>query len=124
MKLALFMLFTACCANAALAANACDKPRDDFDGLYCLNKAYQDADAELNASYQQLVAKLDTIGRSVLRKSQLAWIEERNARCSKKEGEDFFVNLNCAAQTTAARNRFLQDRLRECAKSGCQTGKL
>jgi hypothetical protein len=32
---------------AARAQTACDKPRNDFDGLYCLSKIYQQADQDL-----------------------------------------------------------------------------
>ncbi len=45
------LLFTILAAGPALADSACDKPRDDFDGLYCLNKVYQQADVDLNATF-------------------------------------------------------------------------
>jgi hypothetical protein len=47
MKKLLFVLFLSY-ATAASAESACDKPRDDFDGIYCLNKIYLEADKELN----------------------------------------------------------------------------
>lgn len=111
-------------ATAANADTACEKPQNDFDGLYCLNKIYQEADKELNESYKKLTAKLDNSGKAALRTSQLAWIEERNANCSRREGNQFFVNMDCATNTTVARTRFLQDRLRECNSTGCQNSKL
>lgn len=122
MKLAFFIL--AAVSTSAFANSACDKPRDDFDGLYCLNKVYQEADAELNANYKKLVAKLDKNGAAVLKNGQLAWIDERNSSCSKREGTAFFVNLNCATKLTINRAQFLQDRYRECVSSGCQNSKL
>ena len=113
-----------CAPSAALANSACDKPRNDFDGLYCLNKVYQEADKELNENYKKLNEKLDDAGRKVLKAGQLAWMRERNQNCSRHEGEQFYVNLDCAADTTINRSQFLQDRLRECLSSGCQNSKL
>lgn len=37
-------------ASFAQANPACDNPKNDFDGLYCLNKIYQEADKELNVN--------------------------------------------------------------------------
>lgn len=113
-----------CAPGAAFANSACDKPVNDFDGLYCLNKVYQEADKELNENYKKLNEKLDDAGRKVLKAGQLAWMKERNQNCSRHEGEQFYVNLDCAADTTINRSQFLQDRLRECVSSGCQNSKL
>ncbi len=113
-----------CSSTAAFANSACDKPRDDFDGLYCLNKVYLEADKELNENYKKLVAKLDKEAKATLKNTQLSWIEERNSECSRREGPKFFVNLSCAADMTIRRAQFLQDRYRECVSSGCQTSKL
>ena len=109
---------------AARAEVACDHPRDDFDGLYCLNKVYQEADRELNENYKKLTGKLDADGKAKLKSGQLAWIDKRNAECSRRDGDGFFVNMRCATDETVARSRFLQDRLRECASTGCLNSKL
>lgn len=124
MKNLLVLIFAAALPTAAIANSACDKPRNDFDGLYCLNKVYQEADAELNANYKKLVAKLDSGGQAMLKKGQLAWIEQRNALCSKRESGSFFVDLDCATDQTIERTQFLQDRFRECVSSGCRNSKL
>ena len=107
-----------CASGAAFANSACDVPKNDFDGLYCLNKVYQEADKELNTNYQALNGKL------ALKAGQLAWIQSRNNSCSKRESTGFYVNLDCATNTTIKRSQFLQDRVRECASSGCQNSKL
>ena len=52
-------------AGFAHANSACDKPRDDFDGLYCLNKVWQEADKELNEAYKALTPKLDANGKLI-----------------------------------------------------------
>ena len=120
-----FMLALLLCASGSAFANsACDTPRNDFDGLYCLNKVYQEADKELNANYKKLAARLDADGKQALKSGQLSWISERNQNCSKKDGSGFYVNLDCATTTTIKRAQFLQDRVRECASSGCQNSKL
>ncbi len=113
-----------CSSGVAFANSACDVPRNDFDGLYCLNKVYQEADKELNENYNKLNAKLDSDGKKKLKSSQLSWMESRNNNCSRKEETSFFVNLDCATSTTISRSQFLQDRIRECVSSGCQNSKL
>ena len=119
------MLAVLLCASASAFANsACDTPRNDFDGLYCLNKVYQEADKELNANYKKLSAQLDASGKQKLKSGQLAWIANRNQNCSKREASGFYVNLDCATQTTIERAQFLQDRVRECVSAGCQNSKL
>ena len=111
-------------SGSAFANSACDTPRNDFDGLYCLNKVYQEADKELNANYKKLSAQLDASGKQKLKSGQLAWIANRNDACSKRESSGFYVNLDCATQTTIERAQFLQDRVRECVSAGCQNSKL
>lgn len=109
---------------STLAQQNCDKPRDDFDGLYCLNKVYIETDAELNQVYKELAPRLTAEGRSKLKGTQLAWIEERNSSCSKKLDSGFYVNLACATRSTQSRLQFLQERVRECKSAGCQPSKL
>jgi uncharacterized protein YecT (DUF1311 family) len=108
----------------AMANSACDKPVNNFDGLYCLNKVYQEADNELNENYKKLNGKLDADGKKSLKVGQLAWMRERNDSCSKAEGGAFYVNLSCATNITIKRSQFLQDRIRECSSSGCLNSKL
>ena len=111
-------------AGSAFANSNCDKPTNDFDGLYCLNKVYQQADTDLNAAYKALVAKLDADGRAALKQRQLGWMAERNASCSMRKDDGFYVDLDCATRMTIDRTRFLQDRVRECVSAGCMNSKL
>ena len=117
-------LVTVLAAGPVLGNSVCDRPRDDFDGLYCLNKVYQQADTDLNTTYGRLKPKLDAPGQVALRTGQLAWIGSRNESCSKRENTGFYVNLSCATQTTITRTKFLEDRLRECVSSGCRNSLL
>lgn len=121
-KLLLSLLI--CLSGSAFANSACDAPKNDFDGLYCLNKVYQEADKELNENYKKLSSHLDSDGKKALKSGQLAWIESRNQNCSRREAKGFFVNLDCATSTTIERSRFLQDRVRECTSAGCMNSKL
>lgn len=109
---------------SVLAQQNCDKPRDDFDGLYCLNKIYIETDAELNQAYKDLAPRLTAEGRSKLKETQLAWIVDRNSSCSRKIDSAFYVNLSCATRSTRDRLQFLQERARECKSSGCLPSKL
>ncbi len=105
-------------------SSACDHPKNDFDGLYCLNKIWIEADHNLNQVYQKLNVKLNADGKASLKKGQLAWIQSRNASCSKTDSSGFFVNLKCAADMTIERTKFLEDRYRECVSAGCMNSKL
>jgi uncharacterized protein YecT (DUF1311 family) len=113
-----------CAAGAAQANSACDKPKNDFDDMYCLSKVYQEADKELNDTYSKLGSQLDADGKKSLKAGQLKWIKSRNGQCSKQEANAFYVDLQCATNTTIKRSQFLQDRVRECASAGCQNSKL
>lgn len=105
-------------------ADNCDNPRDDFDGLYCMNKIYMKADEELNSSFKELRLLLNADEKKALLKTQLQWIETRNSTCSMKNSQGFFVNLNCVKNTTIERTNILRDRIRECKATGCQLSKL
>jgi uncharacterized protein YecT (DUF1311 family) len=120
----LFLLLVLAVAGPALANPACDRIINDFDGLNCLNKLYQQADTDLNSAYKALVAKLDAGGRAILRQHQLQWMAERNVSCSMRKDEAFYVDLDCAKRVTIERTRFLQDRVNECISSGCMDSRL
>ncbi|RQO75910.1 hypothetical protein DBR44_07115 [Aquitalea sp. FJL05] len=123
MKTCLSLILLALSASA-LANSACDKPKNDFDGLYCLNKVYSQADKDLNESYGELAKLLDADGRKQLKNGQLAWIRQRNNDCSYSDQRGFFVNLDCATRTTIDRLQFINDRKRECKSAGCMNSKL
>ena len=121
---ALTVLLCVLLPSLAAANSNCDKPRNDFDGLYCLNKIYLQADKDLNQVYGELRKELDEQGRKLLKKGQLAWISSRDSQCSYRDNRGFFVNLDCAAKTTIERTQFLTDRKRECLSSGCLNSRL
>lgn len=123
MKFWIAMAMLLATGNVA-AEQACDAPKNDFDGLYCLNKIYQEADKELNTNYQTLARLLDSNGRTRLQEGQRTWITSRNTACSRREADKFYVDLSCATQTTIDRSRFLQDRIRECGSTGCLSSRL
>lgn len=117
-------LSTLLVSSLALANSNCNNPRNSFDDLYCLNKVYIQADKELNSNYQALRKLLDAKGRQLLKQSQIRWIHERDEDCSYYDDRGFFVNLNCATNTTIERAHFLADRKRECVSSGCMNSRL
>ena len=119
-----YLLLSLLLPMAAFANSNCDKPVNDFDGLYCLNKVYGEADKELNQKYGQLAQLLDAQGKAALKQGQLAWMKDRNSQCSRQDETGFLVNLGCATRKTVARVEFLQSRIRECKSSGCQNSKL
>jgi uncharacterized protein YecT (DUF1311 family) len=109
---------------SSFAGDNCDTPRDDFDGFYCLNKVYAEADRDLNKSYKELASQLDKSGRATLKKRQLAWIASRNDQCIFKKDGDTYLSMGCATRMTIERTNALNDRVRECKATGCQPSQL
>ncbi|MEG8241651.1 lysozyme inhibitor LprI family protein [Acinetobacter baumannii] len=117
------MVFAFLCFGITTAyADNCDNARNTYDDIYCTNKIYASADADLNKNYQALRAKLNTAQRNTLKKSQLAWIRQRDAECTDSNRNS--VDVQCRLQTTQERNHWLQERLRECQTVGCKTSRL
>lgn len=110
--------------SSLAVADNCNNPRDDFDGLYCLNKVYLQADKDLNTAYKKLKKLLKKKDRRTLKNRQKKWIRGRNSRCSFKRKGMFFVSLSCTTKTTISRTNQLTNRIRECKATGCQPNKL
>ena len=115
-------------AGAVTQAGAqqnCDQPRGSFDQVYCQMKVLVQADAELNTTYQQLLARLPTSARQVLRQTQRAWMVRRDRECVAYDARlGDVVYTGCAVTVTTERLNVLRDRLRECQTSGCQPSKF
>lgn len=109
-------------ASTFTMANNCDKARNTYDDIYCTNKIYASADADLNKNYQQLRQELDETQQKILKKSQLAWIRYRDAECT--DDQQVSVDVQCRLSTTQERNHWLLERLRECQTVGCKTTRL
>lgn len=101
-------------------ADNCEQARNTYDDVYCTNKLYASADTELNKNYQLLRGKLSENQKKILKKSQLAWIHERDAQCTTSTG----IDVSCRLSTTQERNNWLRERLRECTTIGCKTNML
>ncbi|SPL70421.1 lysozyme inhibitor LprI family protein [Acinetobacter stercoris] len=119
MKKILFSLSCLMISSFALADN-CDNTRNNFDDIYCTNKVYASADAELNKSYQALRAKLNATQKATLKRSQLAWIRERDSECTHAST----VDVQCRLSKTQERNHWLRERIRECNTIGCKSSAL
>mgnify|MGYP003418433548 FL=1 len=81
MQKIIFGLICGAMATFSFADN-CENARNTYDDIYCTNKIYASADADLNKNYQQLRTKLTNTQQKVLKKSQLAWIRHRDAECT------------------------------------------
>ncbi len=86
-------------ADGALAADACGTPRNAFDSVYCRSGEFSQADRELNQQFGTLRKHLNDGQKALLKKSQIAWIKERDAACSESKDNGYFVNLDCATET-------------------------
>lgn len=120
---ALIAVLLTAVAGTAYADN-CNHPRNSFDGLYCLNKVYAQADRDLTVAYKDLRARLKPAARETLKKTEIRWIDARDSQCSWHHNGGFFVNLRCATDMTVQRTNFLNDRIRECKATGCQPSQL
>ena len=98
--------------------------KNEFEDVYCYAKQYIASDDELNAAYKALTGKLDADAKSVLKKSQLAWIKKRNAECGTTDSEGYSVDLSCAVDFTETRTQFLRDRTAECESGQCDLAKM
>lgn len=109
---------------ADLALAACEKPRNAFDSVYCLSTEYAQVDRELNNEFGTLRKMLNDGQKASLKKSQIAWIKDRDAQCSYEREGGYFVNLQCAVDKTNERLSVLRERERECQSTGCVDSKL
>ena len=124
MRNTLIAILMLACFNMNLYADNCEHPQDDFDGFYCLNKIYLQTDKNLTKAYKKLRKSLRKKGKKVLKRSQLAWIQDRNDTCSLRQNGYFYVSLSCTTEMTRERTQFLRDRTTECRATGCQLSKL
>lgn len=111
---------------ASLGAHAagCGKPRNAFDTVYCAGNLFSQTDKSLNQSYSELRKELNAEQQNILKQSQLAWIKERDSKCSREDNSGYFVNLDCAINMSQDRLDFIKERLRECKSTGCESSKL
>ena len=117
-------VLTAGLLSADLALAACEKPRNAFDSVYCLSTEYAQVDRELNNEFGTLRKMLNDGQKAALKKSQIAWIKDRDAQCSYERDGGYFVNLQCAVDKTNERLVVLRERERECQSTGCVDSKL
>ena len=110
-------------ARAGAQVN-CDRKLNDFDAVYCDIKVFAQADNDLTTAYTKLRARLNPAAQVKLRDLQRAWIAQRNSACVGHDEKGPLVYTDCAVQMTTERTNFLNDRLRECATSGCRVSAL
>lgn len=85
------------------------------DQIECFDREFADADKQLNATYKQLMPKLDDSRKSLLKKEQIAWIKEKEAKCAQagKEFEggqmEVVAIADCTVQMTKQRLIYLNN---------------
>ncbi|MGC4010008.1 MAG: lysozyme inhibitor LprI family protein [Pseudomonas sp.] len=92
--------------------------------MYCLSTEYAQVDRELNNELGTLRKMLNDGQKAALKKSQIAWIKDRDAQCSYERDGGYFVNLQCAVDKTNEHLTVLRERERECQSTGCVDSKL
>ncbi|HEU0079700.1 MAG TPA: lysozyme inhibitor LprI family protein [Longimicrobiaceae bacterium] len=101
----------------AAQSRECRDPKTQTAMNHCAQEGWRAADAELNAAYGRLSARLGTARRAKLRTAQLAWIRFRDGHCdferSLHAGGSMqpAVYYACMASTTRARTAQLREAL-------------
>lgn len=97
----------------------CPGARTQQDLNLCASRAFQQADAELNKLYQQLLKDAGAAERAKLRAAQLAWLKFRDAHCEYEAfgntGGSIYPMVYgfCRAEVTGERARQFRDTLKE-----------
>lgn len=117
-------LFAALAIPFAAHAAGCSKPRSAFDQVYCSSTQFSQLDRELNDQYGRLRKQLSGDQQGTLKTGQLAWLKQRDDKCSYTRDDGYYVNLECAIDMTQSRLSFLRERDRECSSTGCVSSKL
>jgi uncharacterized protein YecT (DUF1311 family) len=92
-----------------------DEARTQMAINVCASDAYREADAELNAAYQRVMAKLGPAERTRLRAVQRGWIAFRDGHCdmvaapSRGGSIEPTVEFRCMEELTRERTRHLRD---------------
>lgn len=110
--------------GSSAARADCANTLTDFDDVYCYAKSYLAADDALNAAYKALTPKLSADQKAILKKSQVAWMKQRNDECGETGSDGYAVSLSCAIDFTESRTRFLKERKAECDAGKCDADKL
>jgi uncharacterized protein YecT (DUF1311 family) len=110
--------------GGAAAHADCSTSKNEFEDVYCYAKIYIDADNDLNAAYKALTSKISADTKSVLKKSQLAWMKQRNDECGRTDSDGYYVDLSCAVDFTRNRTQFLRERTTECETGTCDLDKV
>jgi uncharacterized protein YecT (DUF1311 family) len=123
MKRVALSLLLAAFSMTAYAAD-CGKPRNAFDQVYCSSTQFSQSDRDLNQQYDRVKQALQPAAQATLKHGQLAWLSQRDTKCSLQKDNSYFVNLECATDMTQQRIAFLRERERECSSTGCVDAKL
>lgn len=121
-KIVFASLIMACCGF--VHAENCDQVRNSYDAVHCDNKVYAHADNELNQLYKELRGHLDASQKLLLKRSQLAWIRDRDSSCTSDSNVGQVISTRCQLIKTQERNSWLRERIRECNTIGCKTSRL
>jgi soluble lytic murein transglycosylase len=110
---------------AATGARAdCTSASSPFDQVYCDIQVFHQADHQLNTDYADLAKMLNPAEKSSLRSAEIAWIKDRNDKCTMTQDGYDFVAMDCATDETSARDDFIKARARECSSTGCVDSEL
>ncbi len=112
-KIIISMFVLSCGMSQAFDLKNCaDNAKTTSDTKHCISIAIDQADKELNATYQALMqAKSTGFSKETLQKAQHAWIQFRDLNCSVLNQGTISqeLNMNCILETTKARTQELKE---------------
>lgn len=105
--------------SAAGAKADCATTNSPFDDVYCDIQVFHQADHQLNDDYSALKKLLNPAEQASLKQGEIAWIKDRNQKCTDTQDGYEYVAMDCAIEMTNKRDDFIKARARECTSTGC-----
>lgn len=102
----------------------CTHTSSPFDDVYCDIQVFHQADHQLNTDYAALHKTLNPTQQQSLKSGEIAWIKDRNSKCTQSQDGWDFVAMDCAVDMTNKRDAFIQEMARYCSSTGCKDSEL
>lgn len=110
-----FILSLCFFSSAQALAMSCDNPINAYDRTYCAASEMIQLDQDLNEKYVKTLKSLTKEQASIVKKTQIKWIRERDSECSDSGS----IEVECVNSKMKARVTTLSQIERECQASGC-----
>src|SRR5215471_17569529 len=113
------MLMSVTSAGQKPKPKPCEDAQSQAEMTICAGNEYKKADAQLNKTYQELVAMLDDEDKAELKTAETAWIKYRDAHCQfasdQYRGGSIrpMIEAICLTDVTTNRTTELKNQIKE-----------